>query len=431
MQLDAITLADLEVVDATGGGAGIFHLVDGTRTRGGREALRRRLTRPESSPEAARGAQDAVRFFAETPTPFLVDDESLDAVSHYLNSNLVTTSTGRSDFAESLLFRVRYREVWRELREGVARIHRVFSQLHVQCLAMERRDAPEVVRGLTARVREAREALGELPAGGAAVVRADRRIRVEQAEAIRAGLEAVGELDALCAMGEFARSAGWVFPEFVEGDEFVIQATDLAHPFLDDAVRNPVRLTGGEPMIFLTGPNMAGKTTYLRAVGLLVVLAQAGLPVPASSARLTPVEAVFTSLNPSDNLRAGLSYFLAEVHRVRAAAELLVSGRRSLVLFDEVFRGTNVKDALEASAQVITGFARAKGSGFIFSSHLSELADVLGKEAGIRFACFDGEIVEGAPRYGYRLREGVSDKRFGLALLRNARIPELLGRLGG
>ena len=144
---------------------------------------------------------------------------------------------------------------------------------------------------------------------------------------------------------------------------------------------------------------------------------------------LTPVEALFTSLNPSDNLKAGLSYFFAEIMRVKAAATLLAEGTRSLVLFDEVFKGTNVKDALEASAEVILGFARARNSGFMFSSHLAELVDELSTNPSIRFCYFDGELRQGSPRFSYMLKEGVSDKRFGLLLLREAKVPELLARI--
>ena len=183
-------------------------------------------------------------------------------------------------------------------------------------------------------------------------------------------------------------------------------------------------------MVFLTGPNMAGKTTYLRSAALAVFLAQVGMGVPASKARLTPVDVLFTSLNPSDNLRAGLSYFLAEVKRVKAAAEILARGERAFILFDEVFRGTNVRDALEASAEVILGFARAKGSGFIFSSHLIELVEKLRSNPAIRFHCFDGSVVKGVATYSYELKKGVSDQRLGLLLLRQERVPELISQIG-
>jgi DNA mismatch repair ATPase MutS len=208
-----------------------------------------------------------------------------------------------------------------------------------------------------------------------------------------------------------------------------LDAEGVYHPFVTEPVKNPVRLSGGEPLLFLTGPNMAGKTTYLRSVAIVVWLAQVGMGVPATRVRLTPVEALFTSLNPADNLRAGLSYFLVEVMRVKAAATILAEGRRALVIFDEVFKGTNVRDALDASAQVILGFARSRRSGCIFSSHLSELFDTLKTNRAIKYCYFDGELVDGAPRYGYRLREGISDKRFGLHLLMQAQVPELLERI--
>jgi DNA mismatch repair ATPase MutS len=84
---------------------------------------------------------------------------------------------------------------------------------------------------------------------------------------------------------------------------------------------------------------------------------------------------------------------------------------------------------LEASAEVILGFAKARRSGLVFSSHLVELVEVLKANPNIRFGCFDGEIVRGSPHYSYRLRDGVSDQRFGLLLLRQARIPELIARI--
>ena len=171
------------------------------------------------------------------------------------------------------------------------------------------------------------------------------------------------------------------------------------HPFLPEATPNPVSLTGGEPLVFLTGPNMAGKTTYLRTVGLLVLLAQTGMRVPARSMRLAPVEAILTSLNPVD------------------------------ILFDEAFKGTNVRDALDASTAVIRGFARSRRSGSIFSSHLTELAGRLG-DAPVRFCRFEGEIRNGEPRFTFRLEAGVSETRFGMLLLEQARVPELVSRIG-
>jgi DNA mismatch repair protein MutS len=118
------------------------------------------------------------------------------------------------------------------------------------------------------------------------------------------------------------------------------------------------------------------------------------------------------------------------VNRVRDAAAHLAEGRRAFVLFDEVFKGTNVRDALEASKTVILGFAKARGSGFIFSSHLVELVDALEREGRVQFYFFEGKLESGRATYSYELRAGVSRQRLGLQLLAEAEIPRLLARIG-
>ena len=108
-----------------------------------------------------------------------------------------------------------------------------------------------------------------------------------------------------------------------------------------------------------------------------------------------------------------------------------MASNRTLVLFDEVFRGTNVKDALDASRMVIRGFARSRNNGFLFSSHLVELAEILEEEPSIFFGFFEGRIEDQQARYEFQLKEGVSQQRFGLQLLGQEGVPELLGSLEG
>lgn len=431
MLIDGTTLADLAVFQSPDGSAGVFALVDRTHTRAGRAALRRRFEAPASDVGSIRGTQEAVRWFMRHPTPPPIDDEAIEAVTRYLDSN-IELSRRKSLAArfEAAWMRVRFRDVLTEIREGIAATTAVVGRAAAFSDAVRGEALPPVLSGLVDDLERAIRVTRNKLSSGGGMLEVDRALRGEAAGVLRESLRALAEVDALQAMARATAELGWRFPELLQDEAFHLEASGVFHPFVDSPVKNPVRLTGGEPMVFLTGPNMAGKTTYLRAVGLVVLLAQVGMGVPVDAARLTPVEALFTSLNPADNLRAGLSYFLAEVLRVKAAASLLAEGKRALVLFDEVFKGTNVKDALEASAEVILGFARARRSGFVFSSHLAELAKILATNPSIRFCYFDGEILRGAPHYGYALKEGVSDKRFGLILLRQARIPELIDRIG-
>ena len=430
MLIDHTTLADLEIFETPDGTGGIFAFLDRTRTPAGRIALRRRIQNPSSDVEEIQACQDAVRFLCLHPDVYRLRDQSVAGVSAYLASNISISKSRHSMLrAEQAWMVLRFGEIVRELREGVDATRSLFGEVSRLCRRLAELEPPTLVGEMIAELEHVSRCVSGAMGAPGGLLGVDRALRGGFRDHIERALATLAELDALQSMATVTRELDWTFPELVDGERFELEAEAVVHPFVEDGVANPVRLSGGEPMVFLTGPNMAGKTTYMRSVALIVLLAQVGMGVPARSMRLTPVEALFTSLNPSDNLRAGLSYFLAEVMRVKAAATLLADGRRALVMFDEVFKGTNVRDALDASAEVILGFARARRSGFVFSSHLAELVDTLADNPSIRFCCFDGDIVDGKPHYGYRIRDGVSDKRFGLLLLSQAKVPELLARI--
>ena len=429
MRIDATTLSDLEIFGSESG-PGLFELIDHTSTSRGRAALRARLRNPARDAASICGVQDAVRFLHDHASLRLFDGPGIDAVSRYVQSNIVIES--RTDFGahiEERWLSIRHRDLLKEIQAGLDATDALFTHALRVCESMSALEPPPTLSDLVDRLQATAITVSTICSSGSLLKR-DRELRRERKREILDALDLAGELDALQSMGTATRALGFSFPEVVDDETFVLEARDVFHPFISDGVRNPVRLDGGEPLVFLTGPNMAGKTTYLRSVAIVVLLAQTGMGVPARGARVSPVEVLFTSLNPKDNLRSGLSYFFAEIMRVKEAATFLAEGRRALVIFDEVFKGTNVRDALEASAAVILGFAKARQSGFMFSSHLTELVDVLRSNPAIRFYCFDGDIQNGVAEYTYALREGVSDKRLGLVLLHQAQVPQLLARIG-
>ncbi len=429
MQIDSTTLADLEVFQDSAGRGGILALLDRTETEVGRKALRRRLRNPHHGCEDIQAVQLAVEFFSRKATASLAKAGATEGIERYLASN-IQVATGRA--LERIELAVRYRDVVDELKEGVSGLQEWIRQLRGVSRGLLQQGPPALVAGLCTEILEELDGL-PLASGSKSIsetLRLDRAYRGESEHHLRGALASLGELDSLRSMGRATSDMGWVFPKVVDSSQFVLKGEGLYHPFLEAPVRNPIQVAGGEPMVFLTGPNMAGKTTYLRAAALSVLLAQVGMSVPATRLEFTPVEVLLTSLTPSDNLRAGLSFFQAEVLRVREAAAHLANGCRAFVLFDEVFKGTNVLDALEASATVISGFAKAEGSGFIFSSHLVELVDEFQKDDRVSFHYFDGTIENGQASYSYRMKEGVSRQRFGLLLLGEAEIPELLAQIG-
>lgn len=396
-------------------------------------ALRRRLTQPLGNAEEIEGVQAAIRFLCEREIDFVLDPRLIDRVVRYLDSSydVLASRTRLRAAAESRWIQLRHGHFLKHARDGVEAVQALLARTRSTVAAVAALQPPVVLTDLLESARSVCEALAVTTGGRAprSILVADRVFRIEGKEHLLRLLGILGELDALQGLAEATRRFQLVFPEILDTAEFRLEAEGVRHLFLDDPVANPARVSGGETLVFLTGPNMAGKTAYLKSVGVAVHLAHCGMAVPAHRFRVSVVDALYTSLRPEDNLRAGLSYFLAEVRRVHDVARHLTAGGRAFVMFDEIFRGTNVLDALEASKAVILGFSHVRSSGFIVSSHLVELADDLAGQEGVRFVHFHGEIRDGAARYGYALREGVSRERLGLQLLDQEGVTDLLAAL--
>ena len=179
---------------------------------------------------------------------------------------------------------------------------------------------------------------------------------------------------------------------------------------------------------FLTGANMAGKSSFLKAVGISIYLAHLGFPVPAASMKTSLFDGLVSTINLSDDLNLGLSHFYSEVMRVKEVAIQLNSNKRLFVIFDELFRGTNVKDAARASSMIIKALTKAASSAFVISSHILEIAQELEASANIFFQYFETELENGKPKYTYKLKYGVASESLGINIVLNEGIMELLER---
>jgi DNA mismatch repair ATPase MutS len=171
---------------------------------------------------------------------------------------------------------------------------------------------------------------------------------------------------------------------------------------------------------------MAGKTTYLRAFATAFYLAHLGMGVPARNFSFVPAQRLFSSISLNDDLSGGVSYFRAEALRVKAVAEAVADGYRVVAIMDEPFKGTNVKDAFDASLAIMERLATREDCLFMFSSHLIELSEQLSACGQIDCRYFDAEEGEERLRFDYLLRQGVSNQRLGMRVLREEGIFELL-----
>lgn len=240
-------------------------------------------------------------------------------------------------------------------------------------------------------------------------------------------LNQVYELEALISIAIAGKKNGFCFAEMLDSDAPIVDLTDAWHPFLKAPVVNNASLGGNESVVFLTGPNMAGKTTFLRALGICVYLAHLGFPIPARQGRLSVFNGLLSSINTEDSVTQGYSYFYSEVLRVKKAAQFVKDTPKVLLIMDELFKGTNIKDAYDGSLMVIKGLAKNPNCLVVISSHLLELANDLKNVPSVSFSCFSSKVVDGKPQFDYKIKSGISSERIGLLILKNEGVDKLLG----
>ena len=236
----------------------------------------------------------------------------------------------------------------------------------------------------------------------------------------------LARLDVLATLAEVAEREGYVRPEVGEG--FDLEITAGRHPVVErmmpreQFIPNDVTLAADARMIILTGPNMAGKSTILRQIGLLVLMAQTGSFVPATRARVGIADRVFTRVGASDNLVRGQSTFMVEMSETSAI--LHTATARSLVLLDEIGRGTSTWDGVSIAWAVSEHLHERIGCKTVFATHYHELTQLADEFASVRN--FNVDVRESGERilFLHRLKPGGADRSYGIEVGRLAGLPK-------
>ncbi len=242
-------------------------------------------------------------------------------------------------------------------------------------------------------------------------------------------IEICSKLDAYFSMAISCINFHFCFPDFQETDHPVLSVKNLYHPLLADPVAYNVSLDQKENFLFLTGANMAGKSTFIKAVGIVVYLAHIGFGVPAENMQLSFFDGLLSNINVVDNIMQGESYFFNEVQRIKKTIEKISDRKKWLILIDELFKGTNVQDAMKCSATVIEGLRKMPNALFILSTHLYEIGDALKKYTNIQFRYFETDIKNDELVFSYFLKEGISNDRLGYLILKREGVIDLLNNL--
>ncbi|MFW6275085.1 MAG: MutS-related protein [bacterium] len=232
----------------------------------------------------------------------------------------------------------------------------------------------------------------------------------------------------LQSMAKLVQKENYSLTEYLPEGTNTFEITECFHPFLENPVCNSFQYKDSSNLCLLTGPNVSGKSTFLKTVGILTYVAHLGFPVPSRKFKISIRKGMLTTINLTDNVSLGLSHFYAEVQRVKFMADNMRSYKNLLIICDELFRGTNVKDAYDATLFILKLLVKIKSNMFFISSHIIEVADEL-VASEVDFRCFSSDLKNKNFERDFKINEGVSKERTGFEIVKNEQIKEILQKI--
>lgn len=434
---DNQTLEDLNIFNGRGS-APIYSIFNKTCTRGGAALLEEMFRYPLSKTEDINNRIKVLNFFSTIHLDFPLKQESLDVAEHYLSnfderSKLAAQEISVAKKISNLLaadneYQVIYKgvvclvEMLQQLNDFLNDIrHKVAGNPYAKDIELI--DQILLSQDFVFLMKEN----VKTKLSYSIVSKYDKQLRFVYRSDIKKILQYVFYLDVYMAVAKVAMENGFIFPTVLEKDQHIIHLQGLYHPQLTKPIANDICIYADKNIVFLTGANMAGKSTFMKSLGIAVFLAQMGFPVAAEKMEFSVLDGIYTTINLSDDLNAGASHFYAEVLRIKKLARELSLTKNLLIIFDELFRGTNVKDAYEATIAITEAFATRRNCMFVISTHIMEAGEVLQqRSAAINFVYLPTQMQGNIPVYTRKLKPGITADRHGMLIITNEGILDIL-----
>lgn len=436
---DRQTVYELQIFsEDKNGSSSIIDIFNHVTTEGGKAKLNEFFRKPLNDIDKINNRQKAIKYFIEKDITFPIVQAQMDIIEVYFYSkaHIIIAKDGPYSLLESMYIRTFRPSLFHSIYKGgvLANLHFI-NKIESLCQKIISPELPEKLQSTIdnlnsfINITEIKEALDLIKENKElsfiTLIRLDKILRETKKSEYTEFMDSVYEIDLYISLAKAISKNGFSFPIFdnsVNGFEI----DSLYHPFISSPITNDFKFEQGKNFAFLTGPNMAGKTTLLKSLGLSIYLSHLGLAVPCKQMSLSVFNGLYTSLNTEDNLSKGYSYFYSEVLRVKNIAKSLHQSNKMFIIFDELFKGTNVKDAFDGSLLVVDGLTNWNNNFFILSSHLLELGQQLMKYPVVQFQHFSCSVEKNKPVFSYKLQEGLSDDRIGLLIIKSEGIPELL-----
>jgi len=440
-KIDKQTESDIELFSPKERTPSIFGFYNKTKTIGGQELLYKFIRSPFTDRDFLDNRKREILFFFNLDTKLDLNKRQVDYVEYYLKCRRFPLKNNIIDATkDSLSNKLKSDSDYYTIGEGIIHLSGLIKDTKEFFESIQEESPPEtlsksfefvndfvkskiIVDFLCSIPDESRKLKSKQ------INLLDNFYREKKLKEIRKILDIVYEIDILQSMSNLLKEENFCLPEYSEGSDSVFEALDFIHPLIENPVPNSIKLDSNRPLCFITGPNMSGKSTFLKTIGILTYFAHLGLPVPARKFKMSLQKGLFTTINLPDSLSQGYSHFYAEVSRVKEMVLNLKESDTLIVILDELFRGTNVKDAFDGTLMVVKSLSRIKSAFFFISTHILEVAEQLEDSNGIVFKCFESTLNQEKPIYDYKLKEGVSSERVGMQIINNEKIEQILSEI--
>ena len=438
MEIDKTTLNDLSIFNHEEEFS-IFQKLDFTRTMGGGEKLKQIFSKSLNTIEAIKGTQQTIKAIQQKISlwPETISNGSIMIIHKFYESS-VDQIPAQPSAAAAYAYKLFHTHDFSLVKYTTGHAFDFIKGMQSLITLFLNGESPEPLKKILQRAEAIinKEQFGITQKKDKAddlsmteMLRLAYFIRYHYKQNIFELMEIYSQLDAWYAMAMAMNSYGLVFPEFTESDTPIVRTKGLYHILVPEAVAYDITLDHEKNFLFLTGANMAGKSTFIKSVGDAVFLAHIGMGVPAKAMELTLFDGLLSNINVVDNISKGESYFYNEVQRVKSTILKINDNRKWMILIDELFKGTNVQDAMKCSTVVIEGLIKIKNSLFILSTHLYEIGETLKEHNNIAFKYFETTVDDEQLKFSYQLKEGISNDRLGYLILKREKVIELLEKL--
>ncbi len=434
--IDNQTYNDLSILTKLNDEKSLLDFFCQTKTSGGRGKLEELFKLPLSDINVIRGRRDTIKYFSQNETGLVFNKRYIDFIEYYFNIKVNPEKYSFFKTCRKYFKNFFYPDNnYYLIKRGVQYLIDQLTDLYRFSENIQLSDAPDSLKEFCESIItliSTSDLISVIKYKSSRnfnifeIDKLDFQFRFSFSHLIKNIFGKIYELDVYMSVAEFAKAHSLAFPLFIINNKGIIEIKGCYHPFINNPVKNDVFVNPNNSIFFLTGANMTGKSTLLKAVGINTFLSHLGFPVFADHMEISIFKGILTTINLPDSISKGYSHFYSEVLRIKEVCLLIRKHNSLVVIIDELFKSTNSPDSTETAFSVISELSRLNGSPIFISTHNIDLATKLSQNNSIQFKCFrtisDGALMQSC----FSLKEGISNEHNGDFILRNENVLSII-----